>query len=459
MADLDYFPGLQCAGLNNYIPTELEPMDINDNDSAFLDEIDFSFLPPLELPPQQQAEDPHNASSLYQIKESNTPYFMNNPLYQDSQYQPHPIIAPISQPVWSHVTFSNPQEVVDLVQNMVAFSAPTKKKELIKEEDNSTTSTHRRRHGYTALTSAPRSWGCFSYNRFGELEPGRTYSVQQIYELLYQNSGCLTLWIQRTPEDHAIRCGDPLATQCRFENCHYNNNNNIISVGEPRVAIDELTMTSLTHDPQHNSGFVHLSCLEKYMDFPRIIRELTVKAENRTLPLEGSRKNSMILKNITELHHVERFLKFCKDTGRPPRSYAVTKLFQEMLPYEGLKASGPSQADWQRRGKVAAVEEKERQLRQKAVVRHRREQARAAKQAEPTRKYSKKRAHNPEESEEEEQADRRKTRKVRAGRTPVKAARAPRTTKTRAYGKLIEPESESSDESEEERPSRRRRSR
>lgn len=185
-------------------------------------------------------------------------------------------------------------------------------------------------YDYKPLNIAPTSWDIFEYNCFGELNPGRTYSVKELVRYLYSNPqnhvgetynpklGGLTLWVQRTPQDFAAEYGHPEACLCRFENCEHSN---LIKVGDVRVAFDELTKLNPSLNPQHNAGYVHLSCLEKEMNFPMLCKDLDVKPEARILPLGRTHDNPMILEDRTELEHVQRFITFCNDMGRAPQSY------------------------------------------------------------------------------------------------------------------------------------------
>lgn len=144
-----------------------------------------------------------------------------------------------------------------------------------------------RSYGYQPLFVTPTSWDIFEYNSFGELQPGRTYSAQELVRYLYTNPqnhvfgetynpklGGLTLWVQRTPEDFANDYGHPEAGLCRFQNCDHNN---VIKAGDVRVAFDELTKRILNLNPLHNAGYVHLSCLEKKINFPMLCKDLDVK--------------------------------------------------------------------------------------------------------------------------------------------------------------------------------------
>lgn len=199
-------------------------------------------------------------------------------------------------------------------------------------------------NGYKPLYLALTSWDIFAYNNFGELEPGKTYSTDEIIRFLYKNPqhyfgksyspkvGGLTLRIQRTPQDFALEHGHPKAGLCRFADCKYDD---VIEAGDIRVAFDELTKFIPNLNPQHNAGYVHLSCLEKKLDFPKLCIDLDVRAECRYLPLERTRTNHMALRDSTVLEHVQRFINFCVEMGRAPLSYpSKGYLFQEIARLE-----------------------------------------------------------------------------------------------------------------------------
>ncbi|KAL8715503.1 MAG: hypothetical protein Q9220_000838 [cf. Caloplaca sp. 1 TL-2023] len=165
---------------------------------------------------------------------------------------------------------------------------------------------------YTHLSSAPKTWSIFRYTSNGELEPGRLYSKAEIHTYLYRhplhtnpNSGAynpkhgsrLRLWIQRLPSDSARRYPSPLSARCRFKDCFATHN--LINQGHLRVCFDQVSATMPPGeqvDPFHTaSGYVHLNCLERHLDFPAICRDLPIQPENRILTLEPKGRNRMLL--------------------------------------------------------------------------------------------------------------------------------------------------------------------
>ncbi|KAL5115709.1 hypothetical protein ACEQ8H_006421 [Pleosporales sp. CAS-2024a] len=98
----------------------------------------------------------------------------------------------------------------------------------------------------------------------------------------------LKLWIQYTPADSARRYGSKDHSRCLFTNCPkrvYGKNGNI-DTGHFRVAFDEKFLTVKKHpnkviDPFDCTGFVHLTCLERFCDFEVICREANVEVDLR----------------------------------------------------------------------------------------------------------------------------------------------------------------------------------
>lgn len=112
-----------------------------------------------------------------------------------------------------------------------------------------------------------------------------------------------------------------------------------------------MTKVVLNLDPKHNAGYVHLSCLEKKKDFPKLCKDLDVRPEDRVLPLEWAQTNLMILQDRTELDHVQRFIDFCNVNGRAPLSYpGLGTLNDEISRFRRRKMNRPAISQWQRWG-------------------------------------------------------------------------------------------------------------
>ena len=201
---------------------------------------------------------------------------------------------------------------------------------------------------YTPLPKTPASWASFSYTPEGELEAHKFYSVSKIRQYLtqhplhqYRDTGdsnsadgstpSLILWIQRNPADSARRYPYPSSNRCRFDKCFATHN--CINQGQYRVAFDEQSWKEANHDPQHNAGYVHLYCLEKYFDFPKLCRELDVRVEDRRLPHEPTSSNRMMMSTSHEVKVTAEFIQTCKYSSGVPEGYPDHNLKDR--PYEG----------------------------------------------------------------------------------------------------------------------------
>ena len=201
---------------------------------------------------------------------------------------------------------------------------------------------------YSPLPKTPASWASFSYTPEGELEAHRFYSVNKIQQYLtqhplhqYRGTGesnsadgptpSLILWIQRNPADSARRYPYPSSNRCRFDKCFATHN--CINQGQYRVALDEQGWKEANHDPQHNAGYVHLYCLEKFFDFPKLCRELDVRVEDRRLPHEPTSTNRMMMSTSHEVKVTAEFIQMCKYNNGVPEGYPHHNLKDR--PYEG----------------------------------------------------------------------------------------------------------------------------
>lgn len=90
---------------------------------------------------------------------------------------------------------------------------------------------------------------------------------------------------------------------------------------ETRVTFDKLTKYISNFNPKHNAGYVHLCCLVKKMKFPMLCKDPNFKPEDRVLPLARSQENPIMIRDRTELDHVQRFIDFYNAKGCAPRSY------------------------------------------------------------------------------------------------------------------------------------------
>ncbi|KAI4222219.1 MAG: hypothetical protein L6R36_006300 [Xanthoria steineri] len=163
---------------------------------------------------------------------------------------------------------------------------------------------------YDPLPRRPRNWSIFRYTTEGELEPGILYTPAQIQYYLYRHplqtlsdgskalkQGRLRLWIQRNPSDSRRRYPDPSqSNRCRFQQCFATHN--VINQGHLRLCFDEhwyRNHANFRTDPFHNAGYVHLNCLERFLDFPQLCHDLPILLDDRDMPLEPGGRNLMSL--------------------------------------------------------------------------------------------------------------------------------------------------------------------
>lgn len=178
---------------------------------------------------------------------------------------------------------------------------------------------------YSPLAEPPKSWNpphspdtLFQYNAQGELDPQCAFSREQVLNYLthhplhtfYQSlpstkrSG-LTLWIQTTPADASKRYPTKLSSKCRFCDCPAPNRS--IRNGQFRVAFDEQSTFDKSSDPFHNAGYVHLFCLEKNFDFPRLCKRFNILGDDREIP-EGRNKMAITRDHPAMLDIVNDFI-------------------------------------------------------------------------------------------------------------------------------------------------------
>ena len=170
-------------------------------------------------------------------------------------------------------------------------------------------------HGaYKPLHQAPESWDIFQYTRLGELIP-RFFSADEINRFLFTHplhagfhdlkKSSLRLRVHRTPASSASRF--PNGLTCRMTGCPMHNT---INQGQLLIVVDELSVQHPDHDPFLNAGYVHLYCLERYCNFPKICSRLNVSAKGRPCHYEEGRKNRFRL-SAEEVRVVEDFVEAC----------------------------------------------------------------------------------------------------------------------------------------------------
>jgi hypothetical protein len=142
-------------------------------------------------------------------------------------------------------------------------------------------------------------WECgkykFEYTSYGGLDEFKKKKMpaRQIQEYITKYPGDeLRLWLQVSPADVARRYGSPGHSKCLFENCpkHIWGDSGTIDVGHYRIAFDEKYKTwgNKVVDPFDCSGFAHLYCMERFLDFEAICQVTDVQVDTRVeLPREA----------------------------------------------------------------------------------------------------------------------------------------------------------------------------
>ena len=164
----------------------------------------------------------------------------------------------------------------------------------------------------------------FKYSRDNELsEP--TYSADQLAAYMYQfptsQDRKLKLWIQRTPADSARRYNNPESSKCRFRECPARRMmNGSIMHGHFRVAFDERWHRyGVNVDPfAAVTGYVHLNCIERFLDFASICAILDVEVDERALQKEPRCRWAASLVATPEGSMASQFIKKCRSGQLAP---------------------------------------------------------------------------------------------------------------------------------------------
>ncbi|KAF2843675.1 hypothetical protein M501DRAFT_994681 [Patellaria atrata CBS 101060] len=157
----------------------------------------------------------------------------------------------------------------------------------------------------------------FKYNKFGELEQ-KIFSVEKLRQFLFEHpktKDCeLKLWIQKSPADSARRYPFPHSNKCRFADCPMQvYQTGTILHGHYRIAFDEKWFKYRDNsDPFRMAGYVHLYCLERFMDFPKICRKLDIEVDERFLVSEPNARFAATLNGSSEAGIARTFIDLCK---------------------------------------------------------------------------------------------------------------------------------------------------
>ncbi|KAF2396366.1 hypothetical protein EJ06DRAFT_585248 [Trichodelitschia bisporula] len=146
---------------------------------------------------------------------------------------------------------------------------------------------------YPLIPPQPEAWAYgereYVYTERGELR-NATYTPEQIWAFIVRNPAKTTLWIQRTPADAIRRYPTAGSAKCRFDCCPIRQAGlpGTILPGHYRVAIDERWgRFGESVDPLVVAGYVHLYCLERFMDFKKLVKAgVDVAVDVRSLSRE-----------------------------------------------------------------------------------------------------------------------------------------------------------------------------
>lgn len=145
----------------------------------------------------------------------------------------------------------------------------------------------------------------FGYNSAGELEG--TYSPEELTAYIlnkYNRSNKENAWmlIQCVPADSFHRYPSRTSDKCRFKDC--TSKQSTIAQGTFRVAFDE-DVNAQKFDPFHTAGFVHLYCLERFIDFEAITQRCKIAPDTRKLKVyvEGTDHPSRLNLNRTSMNN------------------------------------------------------------------------------------------------------------------------------------------------------------
>ncbi|KAF2469883.1 uncharacterized protein BDR25DRAFT_370553 [Lindgomyces ingoldianus] len=132
----------------------------------------------------------------------------------------------------------------------------------------------------------------FDYTPAGEFKE-KTMSAPQIKEFILhyprdQRTAKLKLWLQKGPTDSARRYKTNTWSKCRFRNCPAQvYQTGTILHGHYRIAFDEKWHRDRENaDPFLTTGYVHLYCMERFLDFPEICTKADVEVDTRSLTNE-----------------------------------------------------------------------------------------------------------------------------------------------------------------------------
>jgi len=176
---------------------------------------------------------------------------------------------------------------------------------------------------YTPLSIKPRSWHIFTYTKHGELNPEDLFTAAEIQHYLWRHplheesndrsSSPLILRIHRNPPASQDRYPTNHGShRCRFHECPADNNT--IDKGQFVVMFDEISAIHANHDPYLTAGYVHLYCIERFLDFPKLCADLNIQTEKRHLDKEPKNLMKLVPRQVEE--EADRFIETCRGLRR-----------------------------------------------------------------------------------------------------------------------------------------------
>ncbi|KAF2277246.1 uncharacterized protein EI97DRAFT_441983 [Westerdykella ornata] len=147
----------------------------------------------------------------------------------------------------------------------------------------------------------------FKYTKNWEFSQA-TYSAAQLNDFIFHyprdknKHSKLTIWIQKSSTDSAVRYASATHKKCRFRDCPANlYGNGTITVGQPRVAFDERWHEhGMNVDPYLVAGYAHLYCMERFLDFEAICKLGIVKVDERVFRKEPNGRFAATLNGEAE---------------------------------------------------------------------------------------------------------------------------------------------------------------
>jgi hypothetical protein len=189
----------------------------------------------------------------------------------------------------------------------------------------------------------------FKYTEHGEWK-AKTMSADAIRDFILRypedkDKGIkLHLNIQVSPTDSARRYLSQTWTKCRFAECPtWANRTGTILHGHYRVALDERSWDQPNHDPHLMAGaYVHLYCLERFLDFEMICKKAHVYVDNRQFSREPKGRFAATLAGHPEF---ETAYTFVQEARKPDGNVRKIEGFEDYPLHEDYMGRPKPHAD------------------------------------------------------------------------------------------------------------------